>query len=145
MSSVRAFQCSTEEPLCCSVPLRSVGRLLPCLLLLSCLLSLPDLLIFLPRETLRFLPHGIDLIKAMRATPWNESFICMAETLLPHLPFFFFHFSFVSPFYVRPVPKTIGSVPGSSVAVPWCLTGSLFKPLANYSSRCHCIASLLSA
>lgn len=34
---------------------------------------------------------------------------------------------------------TIGSVPGSSVAVSWCLPGSLLKALANYCSRCHCL------
>lgn len=83
----------------------------------------------------------------------NHLLVCL-KLLLPHLPyyfFFFFHFSFVSPFYVRPVPRmqaaagTTGSVPGSSVAVPWCLTGSLLKALANYSSGCHCITLLLSA
>lgn len=34
---------------------------------------------------------------------------------------------------------TIGSVPGSSGAVSWCLPGSLLKALANYCSRCHCL------
>lgn len=136
-SSVRCFHCSVKTPLCCSM-------------LLPYLPSLPNLIASSHVKPWDSYQVPFTSLKTC-ATPWNQSFTCVSQILLPHLAFFFFHFSFVSPFYVRPVPRTqpaagaIGSAAGSSVAVPWCLTGSLLKALANYSSRCHCIASLLSA
>lgn len=85
---------------------------------------LPNHLILFPQETLRLLPHSIycaENIVMTCATPQNESFTFMSETVLPPFSLFLplMTYPFVSSFYVRPVPGA-QSVTGTKGSITRC-------------------------